>query len=431
MVVAQPSTPYRNDGWLEPGVSDFTIIFQSQFAEDGQAIVKCADGVNVGGIRVGNAARRSGFEIHGLGFDGNEANQSSGTDHTGLEVVDGEKFWLNNIYATRTHPYHVHNDGGTGVRAGSACSQYTISNVYCYEIGDRAVEAGGEFWTVRNVYNENGFDRTVAAIPTSPRYGTIENIMCNTLDDGSHVGFSNGTHINVSNIVAINPTRNAVLVAESGVEKINVSNVLVVDGTSALKCANGRAVTATNLISVGSKVVFSDGPVDGLRVTNAMALNPNGNVSHGCRFTGTNATNIRLSNIYTESAFRGFTVAGGDVTVSDSYFSATDGQVVLYDDAASTFVNCETEEFGTTNTEINANSKQSRFVAHTTNGGGRVNFGSAILNREAVESANAESPQGSYPTGTFVRFTDSGDGSGTGTYFVTRSGGTIPVASSA
>jgi len=49
----------------------------------------------------------------------------------------------------------------------------------------------------------------------------------------------------------------------------------------------------------------------------------------------------------------------------------------------------------------------------------------------ARESANAESPQGSYPTETFVRFTDSGDGSGTGTYLVTRGGGTIQVASSA
>jgi hypothetical protein len=62
--------------------------------------------------------------------------------------------------------------------------------------------------------------------------------------------------------------------------------------------------------------------------------------------------------------------------------------------------------------------------------GFNINNGS-ILNGEVLESANAESPQGSYPAGTLVRFTDSGDGSGTGTYLVTRGGGTIQVSSSA
>jgi hypothetical protein len=50
-----------------------------------------------------------------------------------------------------------------------------------------------------------------------------------------------------------------------------------------------------------------------------------------------------------------------------------------------------------------------------------------VDNGEGVESANAEQPQESYPTGTLVRFTDTGDGSGTGTYLIGRDGSTVKL----
>lgn len=45
-----------------------------------------------------------------------------------------------------------------------------------------------------------------------------------------------------------------------------------------------------------------------------------------------------------------------------------------------------------------------------------------IYNNQAQESANAEQPQGTYPPGTIVDFTDTGDGSGTGVYLLRNDG---------
>ena len=53
------------------------------------------------------------------------------------------------------------------------------------------------------------------------------------------------------------------------------------------------------------------------------------------------------------------------------------------------------------------------------------------LNGIATESASAESPQESYPAGTLVRFTDSGDGSGTGTYLQNNDGTFTQLSSNA
>jgi hypothetical protein len=54
-----------------------------------------------------------------------------------------------------------------------------------------------------------------------------------------------------------------------------------------------------------------------------------------------------------------------------------------------------------------------------------------VINGEARESANANEPQASYPHGTLVRFTDTGDGSGTGTYLIPRSGPPVKLSSNA
>lgn len=62
-------------------------------------------------------------------------------------------------------------------------------------------------------------------------------------------------------------------------------------------------------------------------------------------------------------------------------------------------------------------------------GSGTGSVSASVINNEAEESASAETPQQTYPEGTLVRFTDSGDGSGTETYLIDRSGSPVQISS--
>jgi hypothetical protein len=48
--VARPATPYRTTEWIDINASNFILTFQSRWAENGEPVVKPADGANVGGV---------------------------------------------------------------------------------------------------------------------------------------------------------------------------------------------------------------------------------------------------------------------------------------------------------------------------------------------------------------------------------------------
>jgi len=52
----------------------------------------------------------------------------------------------------------------------------------------------------------------------------------------------------------------------------------------------------------------------------------------------------------------------------------------------------------------------------------------SVIDGVAYERTNAEEPQQAWPDGTMVRFEDSGDGSGTGHYYITRGGSPVQLA---
>jgi hypothetical protein len=140
--------------------------------------------------------------------------------------------------------------------------------------------------------------------------------------------------------------------------------------------------------------------------------------------------NIDIINIGGSSAGHGIVHEATDVEMSDVTIQSVAGYGSL--------VRESTNYHGYT---VNSAGNEDIFIGSSVTGividqakltGTITDNGTAtVINGEAVESAGAETPQQSYPTGTLVRFTDSGDGSGTGTYLVTRGGGTIQVASSA
>jgi hypothetical protein len=475
MIVSKPPTPYRNEEWLEPEVDGFNIVFQSRFAEDGQPIVKCADGANVGGIRVGNDTTRKDFRIYNFGFHGNADNQTGGESHNAITVSDGQMFEIDGVYATRTHPYHEHNTGGSGVECLSPSKHYAVRNCDFFDIGDQGVQAEGEKIIVENIRNIQGYDRTVTTGPTpSDSIGvTIRNIFADTIEDGSVVGAA-GQNVSIDSVIALNPTRGAVKIPAVGspknyninnifvkqgrgairvrgdVENVNISNVVeVAPDTSQTPSASIRLgegsniminnhivdspdfnlyslltngatdVMATNLHNNGGGIIKNGSVgIRNLQVENAMSFDPNGNINHSIWLIKGPVENVRLSSVYGESTFRGVTLKANDPNGSfranDILMNITDGDVGLHHDMTldSRLENFETIVNGTTNGEVD------------------VVSGAPVINGEAEESANAESPQNDYPIGTLVRFTDSGDGSGTGTFLVARDGSTVQVSSS-
>ena len=162
--IAQPATPYRTTQWLDIDVDDVTIVAQSQYAEDGQALIKPADGADVGGIRVGTGATTvSDVALHGVGFDGNQATMTDTVKELhGIIVDNAENVTVSGGYLTRTHPYHEHNSGGSGVSVGPNSENCEINGLLVEDIGDRGIQLAGNSHFVWGNILRNGFDRCIS-----------------------------------------------------------------------------------------------------------------------------------------------------------------------------------------------------------------------------------------------------------------------------
>jgi hypothetical protein len=162
--VAQPATPYRTTQWLDIDANDVTIVAQSQYAEDGQALIKPADGADVGGIRVGTGATTvSDVALYGVGFDGNQATMTDTVKELhGIIVDNAENVTISGGYLTRTHPYQEHNSGGSGVSLGPNSKNCEINKLLVEDFGDRGIQLAGNSHFVWGNILRNGFDRCIS-----------------------------------------------------------------------------------------------------------------------------------------------------------------------------------------------------------------------------------------------------------------------------
>ncbi|MGQ5517306.1 right-handed parallel beta-helix repeat-containing protein [Halococcus saccharolyticus] len=199
--IAQPATPYRPSQWLDIDVDGVTVIAQNQFAEDGQPCIKVADNANVGGIRVGNSTAVSDVEIRGVGVHGNDTNQDQTVIHLhGIFLVNAADSRVEQCFATRTSPYHVHNDGGSGIAAAHNCDRITIADNWTDDVGDRGIQTAATNVSVIGNYLSNGFDRSIALDmeegAAGDSYGGSNTIVtgnvCYNNSEGSFIGLSGG-----------------------------------------------------------------------------------------------------------------------------------------------------------------------------------------------------------------------------------------------
>jgi len=160
--VKQPSTPYRTSKWIDIDTSNVSLIFQSQFAEDGTPIIKVADGANVGGLRVGYNSHCEKIYIKNFGYHGNTNNQDPDVKYLhAIHTYDVKDIVITDFYLTRTHPYHEHNTGGSGITCTENTYNIWMMNGEIYDIGDRGIQSGAtRNWVLFNNIHD-GFDRGI------------------------------------------------------------------------------------------------------------------------------------------------------------------------------------------------------------------------------------------------------------------------------
>jgi len=308
--VAQPDAPYRTTQWLDIDTDDVTVGFESKFADSGEPIVKPADGANVGGIRVGENATASHITIAGFGYDGNTNNQDSTVKNLHgilLERKNAVKdVTIRDVYLTRTHPYHEHNSGGSGITIKDGVENYTLERIHVEDIGDRGIETQGNYGRIRGVFSRNGFDRVVAT------------------NVGNYGGSQGARYLTINGVVSVDNMEGSIVKCEDGGSAesahINVSNVVLYgDGHSAFAAVgNTRDVAVTNIVAdhnqgdAATPTIECQSNTSNIEVSNVVSHTPDG---AGALLQG---TNISLSNAQIYNAGKaGVSSAGTDLKLNN------------------------------------------------------------------------------------------------------------------
>ncbi|WP_227375045.1 right-handed parallel beta-helix repeat-containing protein [Haladaptatus halobius] len=191
--ISDEGAPYRTTRWLDIDVDGVTVIGPGV-----RRLVMPADGANVGGIRIGHDGHCENVEVHDIGYHGNPGGQRPSAKRLhGFVVRDTAEVLLSGNSVTRTHPYHEHNTGGSGISVERRATDVGVSNNYVYDIGDRGIQLAGDRIAVVGNTVVNGFDHSVALDAWVPdeRHATNVLVRGNVMGgnpQGALVGASGG-----------------------------------------------------------------------------------------------------------------------------------------------------------------------------------------------------------------------------------------------
>ncbi|MFC4550840.1 MULTISPECIES: right-handed parallel beta-helix repeat-containing protein [Halorussus] len=191
--IADDGAPYRTTEWLDIDVDGVTVVGPSV-----RRLVVPADGANVGGIRIGHGGHCENVEVRGVGYAGNPGGQDPGAKRLhGFVVRDATDVTLEGNSVTRTHPYHEHNSGGSGISVERRARNVRVAGNYVYDIGDRGIQLAGERILVTGNFVVDGFDHSIALdawVPDERHARNVSvrgNVMGNN-PEGALVGASGG-----------------------------------------------------------------------------------------------------------------------------------------------------------------------------------------------------------------------------------------------
>ncbi|WP_396612778.1 right-handed parallel beta-helix repeat-containing protein [Haloferax sp. S1W] len=194
-IVLAPGT-YRTSKWLRIDRDNVTIVGAAPQA----TLVKPAAGANVGGFHVGATRRVNNVRIRGIGFHGNHSTMDDEVKRCHAFLVDdAETVAIEDCYATKTHPYHEHDAGGSGFCVRESASNVSLVGNRTHDIGDRGIQvAGTDVLVARNQFTD-GFDRCISLEVRQPdgrkRFAesvTVVNNVGRGTSNGSVVGASQG-----------------------------------------------------------------------------------------------------------------------------------------------------------------------------------------------------------------------------------------------
>lgn len=189
--ISAAGAPYRTTDWLDIDEDGVTVVGPGI-----KHLVVPADGADVGGIRIGHSSHCEDIDVRWIGFHGNPDGQSSDAiQRHGLVVRDAANVTLQGNYVTRTHPYHVHNGGGSGISVGPRARHVRLLFNRVEDIGDRGIQVGGDGIVIAGNIVTDGFDRSISLDIPPPDGGAMrarnvtvtENLLGNN-QEGSLVG---------------------------------------------------------------------------------------------------------------------------------------------------------------------------------------------------------------------------------------------------
>lgn len=494
VAIAQPETPYLLNEWIDIDVDNVTLVAESPFAENGERLIKVADGANIGGIRIGLNTPVSNVTVRRIGIDGNPTNQDSTIKRLhAITAVQGTDITVERCWPTRQNPYHEHNSGGSGITFEEGVTNGTIRYNTVVDPGDRCIQFGSQDTTVYGNFGYDGFDRFIATnyprVQGSPNAdgGAVDfriiNNHARNLAEGSAIGVEHvvrggrgvvmgntarGTH---RAVVRLRSSLSNVLVAGNVGYKSSPSNNNsgIVIGSNVVGATvaynqligydgNGIEYRAPGIRSIGNTTRDTTRPGVRFEAADCVSLgdtvkNVTGSNNHGMVTISADTAigwatvdGVNAIGIYANSAPRtrilaptirshstkGVYLTGAECAVDQfNVDGGSTGNIGVQVEADGCYVG----EGTVRNVEFASISNLSASTGTVVENkqvpkADFVDDGTATTyNGEAVESASAETPQQTYPTGTMVRFTDSGDGSGTGTYLIARDNSTVQISS--
>lgn len=191
--ISDDGAPYRISRWLDVDEDGVTVVGPGV-----RRLVMPADGANVGGFRVGQQRHVENVGVHGVGYHGNPAGQRGSAKRLhGFVVRDATDVVLSGNAVTRTHPYHEHNSGGSGISVERRATDVRALNNYVSDVGDRGIQLAGDRITVVGNTLVDGFDHSVALDAWVPNehHATNVTVRGNVMGgntEGALVGASGG-----------------------------------------------------------------------------------------------------------------------------------------------------------------------------------------------------------------------------------------------
>jgi hypothetical protein len=309
---------YRPSDWLDVDVDGVRVLGASA----AETLLKPADGANCGGVRVGLGRAVEDVVVAGLGFDGNDRAMDDAVKRCHAFLVHaGRGVTVSDCYATRTHPYHEHDAGGSGVTVRRGASDVAVVNNRTHDVGDRGIQVSGRNVVVRGNTLTDGYDRCISLEVREPdgrkyysRNVTVVNNLGRDNSEGSVVGASQGwtrgegpgNYAIVGNVAAGTHRRTVYMGIEEGVR-----NVAIVGNV-------GRQ----DAISEERAGIYVSGNVSSFVVAgNSLA----GYSGHGIELAGSGAGFTCTGNSVLDAGLDGIHVATPEGTVANNVVEGAAG----------------------------------------------------------------------------------------------------------